>query len=265
MLSQTQVESLAKEDELILLCGHYEGIDERVLEEVVTDYVSIGDYVLTGGELAAAVLIDAVSRFVPGVLHNEESSQFESLQDSLLEYPQYTRPEVWHGRAVPEVLLSGDHGKIEAWRHAESVKRTAQRRPDLLEKNYRVQCVWYGEPGYGELAERVARSLSRYGDVLDYNRRKLQKQTRSMDGKDLLVCVIPSEEGEPAVRERFRNLRGDGTPAVLVVSSDCGGQTDEILPFLKERQFRVLHTIGLADASEEAISGAALRVREMLL
>ena len=103
VLNQTLVEELAMEEELILLCGHYEGIDERVLEEVVTDYVSIGDYVLTGGELAACVLIDAVSRFVPGVLSNEESSQFESIQDNLLEYPHYTRPEVWKNRQVPEV------------------------------------------------------------------------------------------------------------------------------------------------------------------
>lgn len=103
------VEELALEDDLVLLCGHYEGIDDRVLQEVVTDYISIGDYVLTGGELGAMVLVDAVSRFVPGVLSNEESSQFESLQDNLLEYPHYTRPETWHEKKVPEVLLSGDH------------------------------------------------------------------------------------------------------------------------------------------------------------
>ncbi|MFR8138727.1 MAG: tRNA (guanosine(37)-N1)-methyltransferase TrmD [Blautia hansenii] len=109
---QTMVEELAMEEELIFLCGHYEGIDERVLEEVVTDYVSIGDYVLTGGELAAAVMIDAISRFVPGVLNNEESSQFESMQDNLLEYPHYTRPEEWNGKKVPKVLLTGDHSKI---------------------------------------------------------------------------------------------------------------------------------------------------------
>ena len=134
VLNQTLVEELAMEEELVLLCGHYEGIDERVLEEVVTDYVSIGDYVLTGGELAACVLIDAVSRFVPGVLSNEESSQFESIQDNLLEYPHYTRPEVWKNRQVPEVLLKGDHKKIQAWRMEKSLERTRQRRPDLLEK-----------------------------------------------------------------------------------------------------------------------------------
>ena len=100
VLDQTKVESLAQEKDLVILCGHYEGIDERVLQETVTDYISIGDYVLTGGELGALVLIDAVSRFVPGVLSNEESSQFESLQDNLLEYPQYTRPEVWHQHPI---------------------------------------------------------------------------------------------------------------------------------------------------------------------
>lgn len=131
------VEELALEDDLVLLCGHYEGIDDRVLQEVVTDYISIGDYVLTGGELGAMVLVDAVSRFVPGVLSNEESSQFESLQDNLLEYPHYTRPETWHEKKVPEVLLSGDHKKIEAWRHEASLVRTAERRPDLLEMHSR--------------------------------------------------------------------------------------------------------------------------------
>ena len=128
VLNQTMVEELALEDDLVLLCGHYEGIDDRVLQEVVTDYISIGDYVLTGGELGAMVLVDAVSRFVPGVLSNEESSQFESLQDNLLEYPHYTRPETWHEKKVPEVLLSGDHKKIEAWRHEASLVRTAERR-----------------------------------------------------------------------------------------------------------------------------------------
>ena len=127
-------EDLAKEEDLVLLCGHYEGIDERVLEEIVTDYVSIGDYVLTGGELPAMVMIDAISRLVPGVLHNDVSAEFESFQDSLLEYPQYSRPEVWHGKQVPPVLLSGHHKNIEAWRREQSILRTKERRPDLLKK-----------------------------------------------------------------------------------------------------------------------------------
>ena len=132
--SQAKAEELAKEEELIFLCGHYEGIDERVLEEVVTDYVSIGDYVLTGGELPAMVMIDAISRLIPGVLHNDVSAEFESFQDNLLEYPQYTRPEEWHGKKVPEILLSGHHANVEKWRREQSIIRTAERRPDLLEK-----------------------------------------------------------------------------------------------------------------------------------
>ena len=135
------VEELALEDDLVLLCGHYEGIDDRVLQEVVTDYISIGDYVLTGGELGAMVLVDAVSRFVPGVLSNEESSQFESLQDNLLEYPHYTRPETWHEKKVPEVLLSGDHKRS---------KHGVMRHPwwgqpsgglDLLENAFQISCA----------------------------------------------------------------------------------------------------------------------------
>ena len=134
LLDQEVTVNLAQAEKMILLCGHYEGIDERVLEEVVTDTISIGDYVLTGGELPAMVLIDAVARFVPGVLHNEESTSFESHTDHLLEYPQYSRPDEWHGKKVPEVLLSGHHKNIEAWRREQSLIRTAERRPDLLEK-----------------------------------------------------------------------------------------------------------------------------------
>lgn len=133
VFDQKMAEELAGEQDLVFLCGHYEGIDERVLEEIVTDYVSIGDYVLTGGELPAMVMIDAISRMVPGVLSNEESAQFESFQDNLLEYPQYSRPEVWRGKSVPPVLLSGHHANVEKWRREQSVLRTAQRRPDLLE------------------------------------------------------------------------------------------------------------------------------------
>lgn len=132
--SQGMAEEFAKEEELIFLCGHYEGIDERVLEEIVTDYVSIGDYVLTGGELPAMVMIDAISRLIPGVLHNDVSAEFESFQDNLLEYPQYTRPEEWHGKKVPEILMSGHHANVEKWRREQSIIRTAERRPDLLEK-----------------------------------------------------------------------------------------------------------------------------------
>lgn len=133
-LTQKTVRELAGEEELIFLCGHYEGIDERVLEEIVTDSISIGDYVLTGGELAAMVVIDAVSRLVPGVLGNEDSPEEESFFNDLLEYPQYSRPESWHGKSVPAVLLSGNHREVAAWRLEEARKRTALRRPDLYER-----------------------------------------------------------------------------------------------------------------------------------
>ena len=131
VFTQEGAVELAKSEYLVLLCGHYEGIDERVIEEIVTDEVSIGDYVLTGGELPAMVMIDAIARFVPGVLHNEESALGESLAGNLLEYPQYSRPEVWRGKAVPEILLSGDHAKVDAWRKERAIERTRTKRPDL--------------------------------------------------------------------------------------------------------------------------------------
>ena len=132
VFNQSMAEDFAKEENLIFLCGHYEGIDERVLEEIVTDNVSIGDYVLTGGELPAMVMIDAISRKVPGVLNNELSHEIETFYDNLLEYPQYTRPEVWKDKKVPDVLLSGHHGNIEKWRREKSLERTLAHRPDLL-------------------------------------------------------------------------------------------------------------------------------------
>lgn len=132
--NQIMAQEFAQEEELVLLCGHYEGIDERVLEEIVTDYVSIGDYVLTGGELPAMVMVDAIARLVPEVLHNDVSAEFESFQDNLLEYPQYSRPETWQGKQVPSVLLSGHHANIEKWRREQSIIRTAKYRPDLLEQ-----------------------------------------------------------------------------------------------------------------------------------
>ena len=132
--TQKKARELSGEEKLVLLCGHYEGIDERVLEEVVTDYISIGDYVLTGGELAAMVVVDAVARLVPGVLNNDESAETESFHNDLLEYPQYTRPEVWEGKKVPDILLSGDHARIDKWRLEKSEERTKARRPDLYEK-----------------------------------------------------------------------------------------------------------------------------------
>ena len=130
--TQRVAEELAQEESLVFLCGHYAGVDERLIEEIVTDEISLGDFVLTGGELAAITIIDAVSRLVPGVLGKEESFADESFSDGLLEYPQYTRPPVFMGREVPEVLLSGHHANVAKWRREQALLRTAKKRPDLL-------------------------------------------------------------------------------------------------------------------------------------
>jgi tRNA (guanine37-N1)-methyltransferase len=131
-LNQSMANQLSLKGNLLLLCGHYKGIDERIREHFITMEISIGDYVLSGGELAAAVLVDAIGRLIPGVLNDETSALFDSFQDHLLAPPVYTRPEEFRGWKVPEVLLSGDHRKIEDWRHTQAVERTRQRRPDLL-------------------------------------------------------------------------------------------------------------------------------------
>ncbi len=147
--TQKDAKDFAAEEDLILLCGHYEGIDARVLDEIVTDYMSIGDYVLTGGELPAMVMVDAISRMVPGVLGNQESGSFESFEGNLLEYPQYSRPEEWNGRKVPPILLSGHHKNIEAWRRQQSILLTQQRRPDLLEQADLTEEEWDWLKGIG--------------------------------------------------------------------------------------------------------------------
>lgn len=155
VFTQQKAEEFSREDDLIILCGHYEGVDERVLQEIVTDNISIGDYILTGGELPAMIVVDAVSRLIPGVLNNSASAHTDSFQDGLLEYPQYSRPEVWHDHAVPQVLLSGDHAKVDEWRLYQSLIRTRERRPDLYEAYRRRH------------PETVIRLLSRYGDGQD--------------------------------------------------------------------------------------------------
>ena len=134
VFKQEMAQEFSKEEDIIFLCGHYEGIDERVLEMIVTDYVSVGDYVLTGGELPAMVMMDAIARLVPKVLNNDSPAELESFQGNLLEYPQYTRPAEFFGKKVPEVLLSGHHKNIEKWRREQSLIRTLERRADLLEK-----------------------------------------------------------------------------------------------------------------------------------
>ena len=131
-LTTAMARELSEEKELIMLCGHYEGVDQRALDTCVDDEISIGDYILTGGELAAMVLTDCIARFIPGVLGSAESTDDESFSDGLLEYPQYTRPRIWNGMSVPEVLLNGDHAKIQAWRRKESLRVTLKHRPDLL-------------------------------------------------------------------------------------------------------------------------------------
>lgn len=159
VFDQKMAEELAKEEELVFLCGHYEGIDERVLEQKVTDCVSIGDYVLTGGELPAMVMIDCISRLVPGVLNNDMSAEVESFHDNLLEYPQYTRPEEFMGMKVPDVLLSGHHANIEKWRREQSIKRTLERRPDLLaDANLSKKEKIYLQKLLEEKAEEVKKS-----------------------------------------------------------------------------------------------------------
>ena len=133
VFDQAAARELSIEKGLVFICGHYEGIDERLIEEIVTDEFSIGDFVVTGGEMPAMLMIDAISRMIPGVLHNSESAEDDSFGDGLLEFPQYTRPEEWRGRRVPPILLSGDHAKVDQWRREQSLIRTALRRPDLLE------------------------------------------------------------------------------------------------------------------------------------
>ena len=132
-LTQQRVKELSKLDNIVILCGHYEGVDERVIEELQPEEISIGDYVLTGGELPALILADSISRMLDGVLSNDECFEEESHYNSLLEYPQYTHPAVWNGREVPEVLLSGHHQNVDKWRREQSIKRTFERRPDMLE------------------------------------------------------------------------------------------------------------------------------------
>ena len=242
VLNQTIVEELAMEEELVLLCGHYEGIDERVLEDVVTDYISIGDYVLTGGELGAMVLIDAVSRFVPGVLSNEESSQFESLQDNLLEYPHYTRPEEWRGKKVPPVLLSGDHRKIEAWRDEKSVERTKERRPDLLKNAVSVTCAFYApEESLREMILQTTGEMTRYGNFLDVGRKKIRKQRNAFGSGDFLLFAVPaclpSDSPLASHEEFFCSFHGKDTPAALMIcgGSDEADQASGQLQLLSER------------------------------
>ncbi len=142
VFDQKAAHELSSLDDIMILCGHYEGVDERVLEETGAESYSIGDYVLTGGELVAAVMIDCISRLVPGVLNNSSSAEDESFNGGLLEYPQYTRPAVWKDREVPPVLLSGDHKKVDEWRHLMAVERTRTRRPEMYAEYLKSRGIW---------------------------------------------------------------------------------------------------------------------------
>ncbi|MBQ2804218.1 MAG: tRNA (guanosine(37)-N1)-methyltransferase TrmD [Lachnospiraceae bacterium] len=202
---------LSKEEELIFLCGHYEGIDERVLEETVTDYVSIGDYVLTGGELPAMVMIDAISRLVPGVLNNEVSAQTESFHNDLLEYPQYSRPECWHEKKVPEVLLSGNGRKIAEWRLAQSIERTRKRRPDLYLKYVKKQ----------EIVKALSRNKRRNIPLMEALNRG-QGEVLYAKGNDVLLLVaahyiLISAQSSTSARELIKKIPQKGIQYVLVL------------------------------------------------
>lgn len=247
VLTQPKAEALAREDSLILLCGHYEGIDERALDACVDEYLSIGDYVMTGGELGAAVVIDVVSRFVPGVLPNEDSARFESLQDNLLEYPQYTRPEVWRGRKVPPVLLSGDHSVVEQWRYEESLKRTEERRPDLMEKSLHVTCITGGGVTAAALGKKYMNAVTRYGEVMDFDRRKIQKSGKQFSADDLVIFSLTSDAMD---EERFRSVKGDQTKAVILLVSGVKDPAE----VEKEREADAFQPAGEAEEADEFIN-----------
>lgn len=206
---QSMAEELSKEEELVFLCGHYEGVDERVLEEIVTDYVSVGDYVLTGGELPAMVMIDAIARLLPGVLGNRASAEEESFYNDLLEYPQYSRPEIWRGRKVPEVLLSGNHSRITDWRLEEARRRTKERRPDLYEKYQEkqrlIKSLSKDKRGNIHMMENLSRGFGEilycsgevphHGDILIYDRRSKVSMLQAAGEETAaeLAALIPED------------------------------------------------------------------------
>ena len=218
---QRMAEEFAKEKDMIFLCGHYEGVDERVLEEIVTDYVSIGDYVLTGGETAALVVIDAVSRLLPGVLGSEESAEDESFTTGLLEYPQYTRPEVWEGRAVPGELLTGDHALVARWRRKKQLERTMDKRPDMFEK-----------------LQLTSKEDKRLVEEIKYERlpekMKLKFEPRRSTNEDVPGIMGIVRQAQRYLRESGIDQWQDGYPNEAVLYSDvesgrgwvfeCGGE-----------------------------------------
>ncbi len=212
--SQKIAMDFAREEELIFLCGHYEGIDERVLEEVVTDYVSIGDYVLTGGELPAMVMIDAISRLVPGVLNNDISAETESFHNDLLEYPQFSRPEEWNGKSVPAVLLSGNHKLITEWRLEQSKERTKKRRPDLyckyLQKEQTVKRLSKKKRNHIHIMENLSRGKAEllYSEgenvlIYDSESKTGMMTVKNQEIGEKLLAMLPSEMEFLVVSQQF--------------------------------------------------------------
>ena len=204
-LDQRIVEELAKEEDLVLLCGHYEGVDQRALDAVIDEELSIGDYVLTGGELGALVVIDAVARLVPGVLGSDESSEDESFSTGLLEYPQYTRPADFRGEKVPEVLLGGNHADIVAWRREQSLELTLKRRPELLETAPL-------DDGDRALLARLKRAqeVSKYLDRFGIPHERLEMRIADLWPKQWIAAFVPEENRKTAKKQCVSGRRHVG-------------------------------------------------------
>ena len=217
---QKMATELAKEKELVFVCGHYEGIDERVLEEIVTDYVSIGDYVLTGGELPVMVMIDAIARLIPGVLHNDVSAETETFHNDLLEYPQYSRPEIWRNKKVPEVLLSGNSKKISEWRLEQSIEKTKLRRPDLFAKYQQKQ----------EIIKRLAKKKRQNIHMMELLHRGLGEVVYDK-GMDILLKFEGLYMLHAADETGARELLGKVPEGAMVIT------TQEFVRDLLEKEF----------------------------
>ena len=254
--NQSIAEELSKEEDLIILCGHYEGIDERVLEEIVTDEISIGDYVLTGGEMAAMVVIDAVSRLVPGVLSNEESGITESFSGNLLEYPQYSRPEIWMGKKIPDVLLSGNHKEVEKWRLEKSIEVTRQKRPDLYEK-YQREC---------EIVEFLNKDKAVNTDMTEA---LIGSKLRLIYDKDDVICLsdstkenlllyVPSPEGLNDFFDFINKIKPEGPVKITFRGIDT--DISEFGYKLVKKALLSTYTRGVPISAREAKGETAAKV-----
>lgn len=245
VFNQTIAAELAQEEELVFLCGHYEGVDERALELIVTDYLSVGDYVLTGGELPAMVMIDCISRLIPGVLHNGVSAEIESFHDNLLEYPQYTRPEIYRDMPVPEVLLTGHHQNIEIWRRRQSIVRTLKRRPDLLENASLSQREQFF---LQNLQEEKNRTVHDYFDKLFERMKRLGPGSRESSRKAL--------EFYPA----------GGTLKLLALGCDAGMHTFLLAEALPEAEITAIdkHAPDIQSGYSDRIGGLVKSMSEMV-